>query len=245
MRYYIFIDESGEANINRADPRFNIFVLCGILFREDHYQDFDEKMKLLKKKYFGNDEIIFHSIQMRKRTDAFKIFQDNAIQQEFYKDIGEIFTGCEYSIISCVVNKEEYKATYPFKNQAYEDSLKFLCERAVYYIRQRDQNYSVHLCLEKRQKNKDTYLKKYYTKFKRYGTEYVGTYEFSRFDRLLHFRDKKANTNGLQFADLCAYPIARTFLTPEVTQPTFEVFKPKILRGRSGQMKGYGIKHFP
>jgi hypothetical protein len=33
----MFIDESGEANVTNTDPRFNIFVLCGVIFREDDY----------------------------------------------------------------------------------------------------------------------------------------------------------------------------------------------------------------
>jgi hypothetical protein len=77
MRYFVFIDETGEANINTTDTRLNIFILCGILFREDHYNTFDEEFKKIKLKFRGNTYIIFHSYEMRKQVGALKIFQSS------------------------------------------------------------------------------------------------------------------------------------------------------------------------
>ncbi len=39
---------------------------------------------------------------------------------------------------------------------------------------------------------------------------------------------KKENINGLQLADLIAYPIARYIIEPERANPSFEIFKNKI-----------------
>src|SRR5690606_35609442 len=120
MRYYMFIDESGEANVKKPDPRFDIFVLCGVVFREDHYAHFDNEFKELKKEFFGHDGIIFHSVEMRSKKGVFKLFLQQEVLNTFYKRIGEIFTNCSYNIISCVVNKEKYRRVYPYKNYAYE-----------------------------------------------------------------------------------------------------------------------------
>jgi hypothetical protein len=245
MRHFMFIDESGEANITNPDPRFNIFVLCGIIFREDHYILFNDHMNAIKMKYFGSHDVVFHSIKMRNFKGIFKIFQDKSILNNFYTDIDELFNNNEYRIISCVVNKEKYKEKYPSKNQAYEDSLMFLCERGLYHIGDGYTDLSFYLCLEKRGKGKDACLKKYYTNFIKYGTTYVGTHKFKTCHNKLHFRDKKENVNGLQFADLCAYPVARKFLSPERIQPTYEILKNKILCGSGGRLTGYGLKHFP
>jgi len=245
MRYFFFLDESGEANITKPDPRFNIFVLCGIVFREDHYTEFDKEFKLLKQKYFGNTDIIFHSIKMRNKNDAFKIFQDDTILQNFYIDIGKIFINCSYKVIACVVNKEKYKERYPNKNHAYEESLMFLCERGIGLLGKKNKWRTLHICLEKREKTKNSALKKYYTNFVKYGTEYISTDEFKICNPLLHFRGKEENVNGLQLADLCAYPIARKFLSPEKPQPTFDIFEDKIYCNSFGKYKGYGLKHFP
>ncbi len=245
MRHFIFIDESGEANITNPDPRFNIFVLCGVVFREDHYRLFDNAFKELKRKYFGNEEVVFHSIKMRNRKGPFKIFQDYKVQSEFYVDIDKIFKEEVYKIISCVVDKDKYKKVYPDRNFAYEDSLTFLCERSISLIGRGNRENSLHFCLEKRESKKDTQLKKLYTKIVRYGTQYKSTSDFKVCHPNLFFRGKEQNINGLQFADLCAYPIARKALSPDKEQPTYNLFENKIYCNFFGKKEGFGLKYFP
>lgn len=244
MRYFMFIDESGEANIKIPDPRFNIFVLCGIIFREDKYNIFNEQMKDLKKKFFNTEEIVFHSFEMRGKKGIFKIFKEPEIMRSFYIDIGKVFTECEYRIIACVINKEMYKSKYSYKNHAYEDSLTFMCERAIRYIGVNSGN-TLYLCLEKRDKRKDVVLKKHYTDFIRYGTQYLSTKACEMCHPKLHFRGKQENINGLQFADLCAYPIARKHLSPTNAQPTFDLLKNKFCCNTMGDYDGIGLKKFP
>ncbi len=244
MRYFMFIDESGEANINNPDPRFNIFVLCAIVFNEHSYKQFNQRFIELKEKHFGNSDVIFHSVEMRKKANVFKIFLDNDVLSSFYDDIGNIFRNSDYTVLSCVVNKDKYKERYPYRNHAYEDALKFICERGISFIKTPQRDNTLHLCLEKRGKGKDRYLKTHYTQFIKYGTPYYSTWDFKLCDKNLYFRGKEENINGLQFADLCAYPIARKHLSPENPQPTFDIFENKIFR-KFGKVIGYGIKHFP
>lgn len=245
MRYYMFIDESGEANITKPDPRFNIFVLCGVVFREDSYFEFDASIKELKRKFWGDGKIIFHSVEMRSKKGIFKIFQDQEVLREFYVDIGNILKNSGYTVLSCIINKEKYKEQYPDKNHAYEDSLTFMCERGISLVGRQAGKGKLHVCLEKRQNQKDSQLKKFYSNFIKYGTEYVSTYSFQLYHPKLHFRGKEEDVSGLQLADLCAYPIARKFLSPQTPQPTFDIFEHKILRGPFSSYKGWGIKHFP
>jgi hypothetical protein len=241
----MFIDESGEANTANVDIRFNIFVLCGILFSEESYKSFDNDLKALKIKHFGSDKVIFHSIKMRSKKGAFTIFQNENVLHEFYRDIEVIFTRHKYTVISCIVNKDKYRYRYPDKNHAYEEALKFMCERCVLYMSRQNVGGLIHICLEKRQRQKDAALKKYYTHFIENGTGYFEPHKFKVCHPKLEFRAKEQNINGLQFADLCAYPIARRELSPTKRQPTFELFENKIYCNIFGEYIGYGIKHFP
>lgn len=245
MRYFVFIDESGEANVNNLDPRFNVFVLCGIVFREDHYKIFDEELSRLKLKYFGDDSVIFHSYDMRKNKGVFKIFQDTNVLSNFYSDLEPILTKNEYKIISCIVDKVKYKEKYPGSNITYEESLKFLCERSISCIGSYKRKHSLHFCLEKRGNRKDRNLKKIYTEIVRYGTDYKSTSDFLVCHPNLFFRAKGQNINGLQLADLCAYPIARKVLSPKREQPTYNLFRNKIFCNKFGKKTGIGLKFFP
>ena len=244
MRYFVFIDETGEANISKPDPRYNLFVLCGVMFQEDHYQKFNENLNRIKIKYFGRDDIVLHSYCMRKNNGVFKIFQDKDVLHEFYKDIEPIFTQENYQVISCIVNKVEYRKRYADRNYAYEDALTFLCERAMSCMGKNKKS-SLHFCLEKRDNRKDRELKKVYNRIIRFGTEYKSTEEFQLCNPHLFFRGKSQNINGLQMADLCAYPIARKSLSPDTPQPTFDLFERQIFKSRYGKQKGYGLKYFP
>lgn len=143
MRYFVFIDESGEANVSKVDLKFDVFVLCGVFFREDHYKEFDSALKQIKRKYFGSEDVVLHSYEMRWWKGAFKIFDNKKIRTSFYADMEKVFTESNYKIISCIVNKKEYKQRYPLKNYAYEESFKFLCERTLSLVGKGKRNKSL------------------------------------------------------------------------------------------------------
>lgn len=245
MRHFLFLDESGEANVVNDDKRFNGFVLCGVMFREDHYEFFNQELIKLKQKIFQNEDIIFHSYEMRKWKGPFYVFQDKTLLKEFYVEISKILIECEYKVFSCVVDKAKYRKKYPGKNFAYEDALTFICERAVACIGIKNKSDSLTLCLEKRDGRKDSSLKKVYTKMINYGTDYVSTDALKMCNKKLFFRAKGQNINGLQLADILAYPIANKFLHPESPQPTYDIIISKFYCNHIGDYKGYGLKIFP
>ena len=53
-------------------------------------------------------------------------------------------------------------------------------------------------------------------------------------------RNKKENINGLQLADLVAYPIARNIIEPNRANPAFEVLEEKIYK-TNGIIEGLRI----
>ena len=52
------------------------------------------------------------------------------------------------------------------------------------------------------------------------------------------------NDNGLQIADLCAYPTAKLILTGTESS-SYMVIKDKFRKSNRGKVEGYGIKIFP
>jgi hypothetical protein len=54
--------------------------------------------------------------------------------------------------------------------------------------------------------------------------------------------NKKQNINGLQLADLIAYPIARYCMDKDRANPAFDIIKSKIYARGS---KRYSLKIFP
>lgn len=61
----------------------------------------------------------------------------------------------------------------------------------------------------------------------------------------LEFLTKAYNENGLQLADLVAYPVARWVIKPRQPNRAFDILQSKFYRDSTGKVSGYGIKVFP
>ena len=98
------------------------------------------------------------------------------------------------------------------------------------------------IIIEKRGNKEDKKLQEHFQRILSRGTGYIQIERLEKYHLTISFKDKKENINGLQLADLVAYPIARHIMEPDRINPSFEVFKDKFY-GRSG--KRYGLKIFP
>lgn len=241
----MFIDETGEANVTNSDPRYNLFSLCGIMISEVAYKSFNAEMMNIKSEIFGREDVVFHSFDMRRRKGTFKLFEDLAILNEFYLRLNKLINNHEYYILSAIINKELYRETYPEKNFAYEESLEFILERAFYIQKKKGDCQKLLICIEERSKDKNRLVKKHYNQLLEKGNRYYSNRAFSFCHKQLFFRKKADNVNGLQFADLCAYPIARAICYPQLKHPTFEAIKHKIYCSTQGNIYGFGVKVFP
>jgi hypothetical protein len=61
----------------------------------------------------------------------------------------------------------------------------------------------------------------------------------------LVFIDKKANSTGLQLADLTARPIGLRCLRPDQPNRAYDIIEPKLRRSPRGRIEGWGFKTFP
>lgn len=106
----------------------------------------------------------------------------------------------------------------------------------------KDENKQLEIVIEKRGKKEDKKLEEHFQRLMSRGTAYIEAGRLADLKITIHFKDKKENINGLQLADLVAYPIARYVIEPERANPAFEVLKDKIY---SKGNKRYGLKIFP
>lgn len=61
----------------------------------------------------------------------------------------------------------------------------------------------------------------------------------------LALADKRANSEGLQLADMVARPVALSVLRPDQPNRAMRILRGKLWRGLGGQAEGYGLKCFP
>lgn len=243
-KYFLFLDESGDHGLVNIDMGFPVFVLCGILISEDSYIIMDKKARQIKSDFWGDKTVIFHSRDIRKCDKEFSILFDLDLKGQFYNKIIGLVKESNYSIISAAIDKIKYIKKYGrLSDDVYEIALSFIIERAVFFLDDiKENSKSLKIVIEKRGKLEDKKLNEHFQRLKSRGTGYVQSKRLLANQIEIIFKDKKENENGLQLADLIAYPIARYVLDPERANPTFDTFTGKFYSKRG---KRYGLKIFP
>jgi ribosomal protein S15P/S13E len=244
MNYYIFIDESGDHGLRNIDPSFPNFALCGIIMSELQYDLLSADFNNIKNHFWKDKKVIFHSRDIRKCEKEFKILLDYETKAAFYHKLDSAIERNQFTIISAIIRKDKYTKKYgKLKSDVYEIALSFIIERVVFFIDSiKTKVDKLFFIIERRGKREDSKLKNHFESIKQIGTYYITPERIKSYNFEITFRDKRANINGLQLADLAAYPIARYISDRERANPAFEIIQPKIYR--KGE-KLYGLKEFP
>lgn len=244
MKYYLFIDESGDHGLGNIDSNFPVFVLCGIVVSENDYENIKNNINKIKNYFWKSNNVILHSRDIRKCNNEFAVLFDLDLKKYFYEQINDVIANNSYCIISSVINEQKYINKYgKLAKDVYEIALSFIIERTIFYLDDiRDKNTSLDILIERRGKREDSLLASHFQRLLRLGTGYVKPVRLLNYKAKIDFKDKKDNINGLQLADIIAYPIARYALNPEGVNLSFDTFKSKFYI-KNG--KNYGLKFFP
>jgi hypothetical protein len=244
MKYYLFIDESGDHGLVKLDPGFTVFLLCGIIINENDYQILRSDINIIKQHFWHEKEVIFHSRDIRKWQNEFQILIDQNVRADFYRRINDLIKTANYTIIASAIKKDVYIKNYgKLSNDVYELALSFIIERAVFFLDTKNDNTKeLEIIIEKRGKKEDQKLSEHFQRLSARGTGYVSSERLHALNMSISFKDKKENINGLQLADLIAYPTARFVMEPNRANPAYELFQNKIY-SKNGKL--YGLKIFP
>ncbi|KJD31360.1 hypothetical protein PK35_14710 [Tamlana nanhaiensis] len=243
MKYYLFLDESGDHGLKKIDKSFPIFLLCGILISEENYKLIRNEINRIKIEFWNNKNVIFHSRDIRKCNNEFQILFDLGIKEKFYESINVLVEKQQYNIIAASINKTEFIKKYGrLENDVYEISLSFILERTVFCLDKLGNCNDLEIIIERRGKKEDTKLNEHIQKVKQIGTYYVDSERIQNYGFKAKFSWKNENINGLQLSDLIAYPIARKILNPQGVNLSFDKFKHNFYT-KNGRV--YGLKKFP
>ena len=246
MKYFFFLDETGDHGLNYVDKNFPLFLLCGFLIREDHLESIESKINFFKQKFFKTKNVVLHSREIRKCEGSFQILFDLNIKAEFYNDLNSILKDEKYILIGSGINKEEHIKKYgKGAKDPYSLALSFIIERAIFCLDNIGKISTVQIFVEERGKREDHLLLAHFNSITDRGTYYVSSDRLKRKITKFSFHSKRENIIGLQVADLCAYPLARSILNPDEPYIPFQVIENKIYCNERGEYKGWGLKVFP
>jgi len=246
MKYYFYLDETGDHGLDFIDKNFPLFLLCGCLTREDHLAKMEEEVNAFKLKYFKTTKVILHSRDIRRCEGSFQILFDLNVKSCFYADLNMILGKGVYHIIGAGINKEEHVKRYGRgAKDPYALSLSFIIERLIFCLDKLDTSATVEIVVEVRGRTEDQMLLSHFNATLDKGTYFVSAERLKKKIVKFGFIAKRDNNTGLQIADLCAYPLARNILNPEEPYVPFDIIRNKIYANDKGEYVGWGLKVFP
>ncbi len=108
MKYYLFLDESGDHGLANVNPTFPVFILSGVVISEDKYEILKMKFNQIKEEFWGGKTVIFHSRDIRKCEKEFSILFDLKLKKAFYEKLNSALSKCDYSLIAAGIQNDTF-----------------------------------------------------------------------------------------------------------------------------------------
>ena len=241
--YIIYVDESGDANLDNPNPSYPLFVLAFCIFLKSNYSALiSPSIQNLKFKHFGHDAVVLHEREIRQQAPPFVFLKSIDKRDAFMNDLNALIDSSDMVVIAASIDKLALKGRDRYPDNPYHLALKFCMERIAKFLAGRGQaEKTTHIIFEKRGKDEDRELELEFLRIKDGANFAAAKMEGMK----IIFADKKANSGGLQLADLIARPIGIKHLRPDQPNRAFEIIAKKFDRTSRGHFDGFGLKKFP
>ncbi|HEX5798344.1 MAG TPA: DUF3800 domain-containing protein [Candidatus Saccharimonadales bacterium] len=110
--YYLFIDESGVANLNDLSPHF---VLSTVVINRDDFRIIEGYLRLFKRRYFNDDYKVLHATDICERpySKYRRLIKPKNVYHAFFEDFGNIIRNIP--IQSRIYHVEKQKVCKKYK----------------------------------------------------------------------------------------------------------------------------------
>jgi hypothetical protein len=240
----MFLDESGDHNLEIIDPQYPVFVLAGVIVGWDYAQrEMEDRFAAFKQDVFGRTDIILHTADILRNRNGFEQVKDRAFRDRFFEKLNTLVRTLDFKVVACAIRKQEHLARYNVAAlDPYMLSLNVLVERFCFEIGDvRDGGLMV---AERRNSTLDQQLELAFLNLKIQGTKFMPAVKVGKRISALNMRRKAANIAGLQLADLVASPIGRHVLGRK-THEDYRIVESKMRRDHYGRHAGHGLVVLP
>lgn len=239
--YIIYVDESGDHSLTHVDPNYPVFVVAFCIFKKCDYHQAVAKLLDLKFRTWGHDMAVFHERDIRKRLGDFAFLNDPMQRAQFLGEVSAFVQNSPFTLIAAVIRKRRLITKYAQPENPYDIALTFCLERSFMYLRALAQvGATTHVIVESRGKKEDNDLE---LAFRRACAGHTQLAEALPFE--IRFSDKRANSTGMQLADLVARPIGQEIIQPGSQVRIYPIIQAKFRRNGQGKIDGWGLKVFP
>lgn len=230
--YIIYVDESGDHSLESVDPQYPVFVLAFcVIKKSDYTQTLVPNVQKFKFDWFGHDSVILHEREIRRAEAPFVFLGDPRKKDAFMDGLSAIVDAAPMKIIASVIRKDELRRRYIYPTNPYELALLFCMERTQIYLHGLGQRAPkvTHIVCEARGGSGGKEDKELELEFRRIcdGANQLSRQAIDGFE--IRFADKRANSTGLQIADLVARPIGLRAIRPTQPNRAFDLIRAKLV----------------
>lgn len=238
--YVVYVDETGDRGLKNISAHSPVFVLCAAVYKINDYLGHEqEALGRLKFDLWWHDNVVLHSYDIRHHNKPFEALANPQNQSRFYAAMAKFFKSSKATVIAAGIDKVRHKAQYNAPVDPYFLATQFILERIYGHIHKASG--TTTLVFESRGRHEDAGLAEVFHRIcKKTGNMMGNDFPFR-----IQFADKRANTPGLQIADLAAFPISKYVQDTNTQRPDWALVKPLIRTSFFGKMEGYGLKIFP
>lgn len=240
----LFIDESGDHNLEIIDSQYPIFVLAGVIFDYDYYSNVaKKKINDFKLDLFGTKDIILHTADIYRNKNGFERLIEKQFREKFYNSLNHLIESLDFEIVASAILKKKHLLRYGITAvDPYLLSLEFLVERFIFSLD--GCKNSGMIVAESRNNQLDNQLELAYLNLKIKGTYYLEPKRINQKIKDFKIIPKSKHIDGLEIADLIASPIGRVLIGKKIKED-FKIIKKKFRRNNSGHILGHGLIVFP
>lgn len=236
--YIIYVDESGDHSLEAVYEEHPVFVLAFCIFKKSDYSRLVAPVVCsLKFDFWGHDSVILHSHKIRKQVDDFSILANLPTMERFMGRVNDLIMTAPFTIVSSIIDKRLLKTRYTTPRNPYHLGLLFCLERTSSFLEEKGDGANLtHVIVEARGKKEDAELELEFRRIMDRPPQNLANFN-------ILFADKRANSAGLQIADLVAHPIGRSYINSKQKNRSFEILEQKFYRFPNHH--GKGLKIFP
>lgn len=240
----LYLDESGDHNLEVIDPSYPVFVLGGVVMEDGYAAEVAQPLvDQFKWDLFGTRSIVLHTADIVRNRNGFERMKEAAFRQEFFMRLNALIEELDFQVIACGIRKTDHLSRYgPAALDPYFLSLNVLVERFCFELGEvKDGGWII---AEKRGPELDRELDLAWLNLKINGTKFMQASWIDERVSGLRLRGKDAGLCGLELADLVVTPIGRHLIGKQ-TKEDFRIIERKFRRSPKGNHLGWGLVVLP
>lgn len=222
-------DESGTANLKAEDAKRPVFALAFCLFRvSDYVDEVVPRIQRLKIRYFGHDQVVLHSNELRHGHGAFKELPLGELES-LQAEVNKVSSELPMIVVAGVLDKRALRTSADLSRLDPSNLAQGWCaELIMRSVEQRAPtgwSGQINLVAEGTSAKEDRRMRREFESV-RAGTAALSIRALPGIN--LQFAKKETNSTGIQLADWAARPIARHALNPKETNPVWDLIAKRV-----------------